>query len=288
MKHQATQTKRILGMVGSLLVIAALACGGGTSATQAPAVDSAGTAAALQATVDALSNAQTQQAQVPPTPIQLPTAEATTPPIQPTQSGPTTYVDDFGSDLGNWEVFSNDVGSAQITGGVLLLGPFKECADVGQGSAPFGCFTTCISCGVVGEYDMQVDAAYISGRSDQTFGMVLRFQDANDNGLVDSEDYYLDFELSVFDKFFAVYEHAANGSWSTLDQRTEDNIAGGKQINTLRANSYNGGAKIDLYLNGNNVETITLDSGSSSGSVGLAVGFRNMQAGFDNFSITLP
>lgn len=290
MTQHMVQTKRTLAMVGSFLVIAALACGGGGGggATNTPQVNVAGTAAALQSTADALAKAQTEQANVPPTAIQLPTAEATTETVQPTASGPTTYVDDFSADKGNWEVFTNDVGSAQISDGVLLLGPFKECADVGQASAPFGCFTQCISCGTVSDYDMQVDAAYISGRSDQTFGMVLRFQDVNNNGLVDKDDYYLDFELSVFDKFFAVYEHLAGGTWKTLDQRTEDNIAGGKQINTLRANSTEGGTKVALYLNGVNVETVTLDSASSSGTVGLAVGFRNMQAGFDNFSITLP
>jgi hypothetical protein len=281
------------------LVIAALACGGGgasesPTATPAPQIDVAGTAAALQGTADALAQAQTQQAQVPPTAVQLPTAaqlptaEAinTEPPA--TAAGPSTYVDTFDADNGNWEIFSNDVGSSQIGDGVLLLGPFTECADVGQASGPFGCFTQCLACGQVAEYDMQVDAAYISGVSDRTFGMVLRFIDNNGDGWVDSDDYFLDFELSVYDQFFAVYEHTPDGTWSTLDQRQESNIKSGSQINTLRAYAYNGGTSIDLFLNGTQVETITVNSNFASGAVGLVVGFRAMQAGFDNFQITLP
>lgn len=295
MRIHSTRAGRILLTVGSFLAIAALACGGGgasgggaTDTPQGPQVDTAGTAAALQRTADALGQIMTQQAQVPPTPIQLPTAETVNTLPPPTSSGPTTYTDDFSSDKNNWEIFSTDNGAAQISGGVLLLGPFRECADVGQSSAPFGCFTQCLTCNKVSEYDMQVDAAYISGVTDRTFGMLLRFQDANGDGYVNTEDYYLDFELSIYNQFFAVYEHNTDGKWSTLDQRTETNIASGTQINTLRANSYAGGTKIDLYLNGTQVETVTVDPSHSSGAVGLVVGFRAMQAGFDNFSITLP
>ncbi len=287
-------TGRAVLAVVTLLALAALACGGGvpgSSSTATPAIDIAATSAALQATADALAQAETQQAQVPPTAVQLPTAQPvdTEAPEQPTEaSGPQTYVDDFSSDLGNWEIFSNDTGSAQISDGVLLLGPFTECADVGQNSGPFGCFTQCKTCGVVSEYDMQVDAAYISGVSDRTFGMVLRFIDQNDDGYVDPEDYFVDFELSVYNQYFAVFEHTTDGQWNALDQRQENNINGGTNINTLRANSYNGGSTIDLYLNGNQVETVTPSAGATSGTVGLVVGFRAMQAGFDNFQITLP
>ena len=297
MKSNSPLTGRTVLAVVTLLTLAALACGAGLpggNSTATPAIDFQATAAALQATADALAQAETQQAQVPPTAPALPTAppEDTQAPEQPTQaSGPQSYVDDFSSDKGNWEVFSNDVGSAQISDGVLLLGPFNECTDVGQNSGPFGCFSQCLACGVVSEYDIQVDAAYISGRTDQTFGMVLRFQDANNNGLVDKEDYFLDFELSIYDQSFYVFEHLAGAGitdFPALDSRTETNIASGTQVNTLRAVSTNGGVNVDLYLNGTGVETITLDQATSSGTVGLVVGFRNMQAGFDNFQITLP
>jgi hypothetical protein len=278
------------------LVIAALACGGGggseePTATPAPQIDTAGTAAALQSTAEALAAAQTEQAQVPPTTVQLPTVEVvnTEPPPPPTEaqaSGPQTYVDDFSEDRDNFEIFDDGNGSAQISDGVLLLGPFTNCGDL-EGAA-FGCFTTCLACGLVTEYDMQVDAAYISGVSDRTFGMALRFIDNNGNGYVDSDDYFLDFELSVYDQFFAVYEHGTDGQWRTLDQRQESNIKSGSQINNLRAHSYNGGTSLDLYLNGTQVETITLSESYTTGYVGLVVGFRAMQAGFDNFQITLP
>ncbi len=255
------------------LAMAALACAGGAQPTAVPTA-------------------------LPPTeppPTKAPIIAAPTDTSAPVDVQPTTasgggdtqsYFDDFSSDQGNWEIFSNDSGSSQITKGVLLLGPFNDCSE--QGNSPFGCFTQCLWCGTLVNYDISVDAAYISGDQKQPFGMVLRFQDANGNGLVDPEDYYLDFEISTADQFFAVYQHLPNGGgWSTLDQRQEANIKS-NDINTLRAVAHDDGTKIDLYLNGNEVENLDVKSGSAYGTIGLVTGFSGMQAGFDNFTIALP
>jgi hypothetical protein len=117
--------------------------------------------------------------------------------------------------------------------------------------------------------------------------MVVRFQDQNGNGLVDPEDYYLDFEISTEDQYFAVYQHLPNEGWTTLDERQDPNIKV-NEINNLRAYAYNDGGTIELYLNGNLVETLTVQPDSAYGTVGLVTGFAGMQAGFDNFNITLP
>lgn len=278
MRNKPSSSVRIFILVLTALALAVLACGGGTPEPPPlptePPVDTAATAAALQSTAEALAAAQTQQAEVVPT----------EPALQPS-TNVQSYFDDFASDLGNWEIFSSDVGASQITDGVVLLGPFSDCADT-DSSGPFGCFTQCLWCGVLTDYDIQVDAAYIAGDANQTFGMVLRFQDQNHNGYVDPEDYYLDFEISTGTKSIGVYQHVPNEGWKTLDQRTEGNIMDG--INTMRAYAYDNGKTIELYLNGAQVEVLTLTDKSFYGTVGLVVGYQGMQAGFDNFQITLP
>jgi hypothetical protein len=207
-------------------------------------------------------------------------------PTTPPEAIVQTYFDDFSSDQGNWEVFSSDFGSAAIADNVMLLGPFNDCGET-DNSGPFGCFSQCLWCGTLVDYDITVDAAYISGDQSQPFGMVVRFQDQNGNGLVDPEDYYLDFEISTADQYFAVYQHLPGEGWSTLDERQDPNIKV-DEINTLRAYAYDGGTKIDLYLNGNLVENVSVNPDSVYGTIGLVTGFAGMQAGFDNFSITLP
>ncbi|MCL4559369.1 MAG: trypsin-like peptidase domain-containing protein [Chloroflexi bacterium] len=189
--------------------------------------------------------------------------------------------DDFSSDVGNWEIFDG----AQITGGIFYLGQFTDCADVGSDNA-FGCFTQCLTCGYTSTYDMQVDAAYVDGVTDRTFGMVLRFIDNNDNGLVDSDDYYLDFELSIYDKYFIIWEHNTDGKWYVIDQKNATAIKAGRKVNTLRAIASNGGTDVDIYINDEWVDGIQ-SIPYPEGSVGLVVGGRAMQAAFDNFYFTV-
>jgi hypothetical protein len=132
-------------------------------------------------------------------------------------------------------------------------------------------------------YDMQVDSGYVSGVTERTFGMVLRFVDNNGNGLVDSDDYYLDFELSIYDKYFIIWEHNTDGKWYVIDQKTDDSILAGRKVNNLRAVASNDGSDIDIYLNGSWVDGVT-GIPFKEGTVGLVVGGRAMQAAFDNFS----
>lgn len=276
MKYQSTRYA-ILSVVAAL-GMAALACGGGSAPTAAPT------------DVPLPTDAPPTKAPIA-VDTQAPVATDVPVDAQPTDSsvhaeGDQQYFDDFSSDLGNWEVFSNDTGSAKIDKGVLLLGPFNDCSE--NGDTPFGCFTQCLWCGTLVNYDISADAAYISGDQTQTFGLVLRFQDVNGNGLVDPEDYYLDYEISTADQSFYVYQHLPNGDgWTTLDQRTDENIKK-DDINTLRAFAHDDGTKIDLYLNGTQVENLDVKSGSAYGTIGLVTGFAGMQAGFDNFNITLP
>jgi len=189
----------------------------------------------------------------------------------------TGVQDDFAEDSGNFETFDG----AQVVNGIFYLGEFNDCADVGTDS-PFGCFSSCLTCGYASNYDMQVDAAYSDGVTERTFGMVLRFVDNNGNGLVDRDDYYLDFELSIYDQYATIWEHRTDGKWYQVADGFVGDINPGRRVNTLHAIATNGGADIDFYINDAYVTTVT-DIPFSEGTVGLVMGGRAMQVAFDNF-----
>lgn len=270
MSHKLTKT--VLGVI-SFVTVVALACGSASpTATPLPPPTPV---------PPTPTTAPTDTPPPPPTAVPAaPTAEVVT--TLPPDEGTTSFTggyDDFSEDTGAWEIFPG----AQIADGIFSLGPFENCADVGT-NQPFGCFSQCLACGRVSEYDMQVDAAYLSGVTDRTFGMVLRFVDENGDGLVDPEDYYLDFELSIYDQYFVIWEHM-DGGWTTVANSFEGSIKPGKNVNTLRAVA--AGNEMDLYVNGNWVNGVT-GVPFLAGTVGLVVGGRAIQAGFDDFSIEIP
>jgi hypothetical protein len=307
----STRGGKIIFTVAALLLAAALACGGGGASdatevppdTEAPSIDTEGTAAALQSTADALAQAQTEQAQVPPTAVTLPTAEAVDTQAPPaTESGggtgggiePGTYFDDFSEDVGNWETWDG----AQVAEGEFFLGPFADCGDL-QADTPYGCFSICLWCGVLTDYEASVDVRYVDGISERTYGIVLQFEDVNGNNWVDEEDYYLEYQVSAFTAFYTdnlyLREHVAgdpvgaNGfnfvrRW---DARPITNDTYG--TNRLGVVVTNSGTNFDLYLNDNFVDTVSFDGVSfSEGQIGLSISGRSVQVAFDDFTITLP
>jgi hypothetical protein len=285
-------------IAGLLLLAAALACGGGgvTRPTSAPTADLFATATALEATTAALAQSQTQQAQAPPTAIQLPTAPFTPEPTQPagqaTPAPASSVFTDFAADTGAFETFDG----AQVANGEFLLGPFPDCGDL-QADTPYGCFAVCLACGVVSNYDMAVDVRYGSGISERTYGLVLSFDDVNGNSVVDRDDYYLEYQISAFVAFYTdnlyLREHVAGAPVGAngfnfvrrWDARpiTHDTYG----VNNLRAVASSNGTAFDLYLNGTFVDTIAYSGVSASqGLVGLSISGRGVQAAFDNFNFT--
>lgn len=257
---------KVIGLGASFMALVALACGGlGAQPTPVP---------------------PPPPTPIPPTQTPVPPPTNTAAPVPTPVPSPasgsafTGGFDDFSEDYGGWEVFAG----SSIDSGILRLGPFSNCADVGSND-PYACFTQCLACGIVSEYEMQVDAAYLSGVSDRTFGMVLRFEDANGNAVVDGQDYYLDFSISVYDQYFVVWEYN-RGRWNRVYNTFSSAIRPGNNINTLYAYSYDSGSSIDLYVNGEFVANV-FDIPATQGSVGLAVGGRAVEVGFDNFEISI-
>jgi hypothetical protein len=141
-------------------------------------------------------------------PITVPLTEG---PVQQ-PAGEQTYFDDFSSNVGNCEVFTADVGSVQVTENVLLVGPFTDCGAAAGSS--FGCFSQCLWCGTLVDYKIEVDAGYMSGDAKGTYGLVLRFQDQDSDGVVEEGYYYLGFEIGTADQYLSVVQHTSDGKYN--------------------------------------------------------------------------
>ncbi len=42
--------------------------------------------------------------------------------------------------------------------------------------------------------------------------------DGDGDGYLDPNEYFLDFELSVYNQYFVVFEHSTDGKWNKLDE----------------------------------------------------------------------
>ncbi|MBI3243657.1 MAG: hypothetical protein HYZ49_15340 [Chloroflexi bacterium] len=267
--------KRILVPVVSFVTLLALACTcgglGGTTPTQEPPP------------TDEPLPTDAPPPTKPPivAPTEIPALPTDTPVPEPEAF--TGGFDDFTEDTGAWTTIPDRAG---IANGVFYLGPFDECSDIDD-STPFGCFTLCIACGYVSEYDMKVDVAYVDGVSSRLFGLILRFIDNDGDGFAHEGDYLLYFGLSVYDQFFRIWERNTDGKWYLVAESFEGSIRGGSKINTLRAVSYDSGSAMDLYINDTKVNTVT-DIPYDSGAVGFVLDGRAVTIGFDDFEISVP
>jgi len=296
MRRHRNAERRAPLLAACVLAIVALACGAGqpganaTVTPAAPVVDVQGTTAALQATVDASAAVMTAQAQVPPTQPQLPTAEAPEEPTEPPASTGLSFSEEFASDTGSFETFDG----AEITGGEFYMGQFTDCGDLAADSQ-FGCFSTCLSCGLVADYGMVVDVRYVDGISERTYGLVMQFVDENGNSVVDREDFYTEFQISAFTSYYIqnvqVRTHFPGNpvgidSWDQIWYDARDYTNAGYGANTLGVKSFDGGTSFELYVNDNYIDTVSKPTDEfSQGSVGISLSGRRVQVAFDNFAI---
>jgi len=169
---------------------------------------------------------------------------------------------------------------------VFYLGPFDECSDI-DSTTPFGCFSLCIVCGYLSNYDMKVDVAYVDGVSSRLFGLILRFIDNDGDGFANEGDYLLYFGLSVYNQSFRIWERSTDGNWNLVAESFEGSIRGGSKTNNLRAVATDNGSTIDLYINNTKVNTVT-GVPYDAGAVGFVLDGRAVTIGFDNFEISVP
>ncbi len=272
--------KRVLVPLVSFMTLVGLACTcGGLGVSSTPTATLEPPAAATEAPAVATEPPPTKPPILAPTDVPaLPTDTAV-----PEEQVFTGGVDDFSEDYGGWTTIPDVAG---IGNGVFYLGPFAECSDVDD-TTPFGCFTLCIVCGYLSEYDMKVDVAYVDGVSSRLFGLLLRFVDNDGDGFAHQGDYLLYFGLSVYNQRFRIWERNTDGKWYLLGDSFEGSINPGSQINTLRAVSYDGGTAMDLYINDTKVNTVT-GVPYDSGAIGLVLDGRAVTIAFDNFEISVP
>lgn len=290
---------RAFMLVISLLVLAAITCSVGGSTTGGDG---------LQATNDALVAQLTQAAGGPPTPAAATQQSGST--TSTSGSAGTSFSDDFSQDQGFWFVFDG----VTIGGNQMLVGPFKDCADIDVTIAPM-CFSVCTRCGILTDYDFTVDGQWVKGPTDRYMAVILRFDDKNDNNIPDrGQDYLLAFAWTAApvegSNFFVVEYIPISKTAPWLFNFADDGpFFGGDKINTLRFVSSQDGHRIDIYGDaGIRAATLTIDKPIiderllasrqfsltrdtppiTSGKIGLGVIRRGVQAAFSSFSITIP
>lgn len=288
---------RALLLVVSILALAAVTCSVGGS-TSSGGND-------LQATNDALVAQLTQAAGGPAAPSGSTQESGST---SGTTSGSTasgsSFRDDFSQDQGFWNLFDG----VTIANNQLLVGPFKDCADIDVSIAPM-CFSVCKTCGVLTDYDMTVEGQWKKGPTDRFMAVILRFDDVNDNNIPDrGQDYFLAFAwtaVPVNGANFFVFEFIPVSKTAPWVFNFSDSgpFFGGSKVNEFRFVSSQGGHRIDIYGDaGVRAATLTVDTPIidehmlasrydppiTSGKIGLGVIQRGVQAAFSNFSLTVP
>jgi hypothetical protein len=241
----------------ALLALFALACdlggaatgGAGTSGTQ-QALDS--TSAALDAKLTQAAGGSSSTA--------APTKEAAGD-TQAAPAGGGKVTDDF-SDTNDANWVLPKIGGITIADGAMTAGPYSEgqCLHIydndlqTQTAMNAQCFAVCKTCGIAQDYTMQVDVQWLSdSNTDKWLGLMLRFDDQNDNNIADiGKDYLLALGLApAAGQNYSAWEFVPfdrNQPW----HRTFDN-AGPiqyKSYTTIKVVSSNGGMRIEIYADG--------------------------------------
>jgi hypothetical protein len=250
-------------------------------------------AATLEALQQELANAQATAAAAgiaaPPTSAPAEQGE----PTRAMAAAPGEKVEDgFDSDMGTFALGE----AVQIQNGALLLGPFDQCAeDVAAFDSPINCNAVCLTCGAnLIDYHMQADISFADGLSDKQWGVILRFADANGNGLLDREDYLLVIGFDVYDNAWSIYYHIpdALSPWYHVKSGAAG-LRGQNLPNRFEATASNNGRMIEIRLNDKRLVLLTADAPqpgetlikdwAESGAVGFVDLGRRVQARFDNF-----
>lgn len=215
--------------------------------------------------------------------------------------GPTaTPTIDLGNDIE--EEFTTDTGVFSLTGNYLLendmlfLGPEDSCAlDRPDYVQPAGCLALCQACyAPSGNFSMGVDLMFASGVSEREFGIVLRFVDENEDGLLGDEDYLLVIGINIFTNEIKIYLHEPGNSLPMeLIEGKEGGFYPVGTSNRLDVISDDGGRQMDVLINDSRVfrlrgfssepgETF-IEPWVENGEVGLILLQRGVQVQYDNF-----
>jgi len=186
-----------------------------------------------------------------------------------TQSGQALYHDDFSDPTDGWPEASDAVGS---------LGYSQGAYRVVVNSAGYDLWA--VSRQTYRDVQVEVDTARLAGTSDNRFGLICRYQDA--------ENFYV-FIISS-DGYYAT-AIIQNGTSSLLGQEMmayNAAIIHGDGPNHIRFDCI--GNALTGYVNGQQVAVVN-DSTFSTGDAGLLAGAfdkSGVEIGFDNFMVIKP
>lgn len=195
---------------------------------------------AQQATITALQGAQDGQ------PDQSKEPE----PADGSGDSQTNFDTDFSSDDGHFTLDKKMV----IEEDGLYMGEFEKCADFSlEIDRPIGCIAICETCGIVSEYDERVEITYEDGYVDKMFGLVIRFNDENDNNMIDREDYFLGWAYNAYPQPNASYlfEHIPTdfAGWKVYGPFPRHLRGKQDKPSIIRIIAWNGGSRIIIYMN---------------------------------------
>lgn len=262
-----------LSYVIAILLLVSLACA--SFADIAPTEDSMAaeslqnTQTALEATSQAISALQTEQAAPTSTPI--PTKYPTKVPTATATPGPLVINDEFDEDVGRW----SGCNQCGIADGVFYLGPNPV-----ENDYLGGYIAICEDCGYVEYFKMAVDATYLTGPSDRGFGLVIWENDGN----------YVDIELTTW-KYYGIWYFEKIGErgknlWYPVTGEgfiSTAYLRPGRLTNRVEVEVANqsGRRMAIVSINGKVVKTFEMYGGP--GRVGLVVGMHSIGISFDNF-----
>lgn len=208
--------------------------------------------------------------------IPLPTIEIPTLPPIDVPTGNVLLQDDFSSDTGEWEIFSDgSEGSAEITNGSYVIQSFTNLWIWGRTDTDFTNTVT------------DLDVTYVSGPSNLNVGMgIFCWVNLRDDTSLDA---YL---LAISgDGYYNISQFNAGSPTSLVDWAYSDVINQGSATNSIRATC--SGNQLTLEVNGVELASTTVSGGATSGGIALAAGSfesesPNAEVHFDNVVVSEP
>jgi hypothetical protein len=180
---------------------------------------------------------------------------------------PLPFTEDFSSSTNGWKTASDDAMTIGLQDGALHF--MIEDLDTIAWSTPTD--------KRFGDFVLDVDATQVDGPSDNTYGVIFRYQD-------DRNFYRLDISG---DGYFAVFKRT-DGAWTKVQDYLETpSVKQGNATNHLQVTAQ--GNQFTLNVNGQTVKTFD-DNDFSTGNVGVTAGTLFDNAGvhiaFDNFNVS--
>ncbi len=258
--------KSLIAFVLILLVLAG--CASGPSAEELASTAVAQTAAAASPTPlpsnTPLPTATATLTPVPPTATPLPTNTPRPTETKVPTPTPGPFVDDFSTENAAWAKCDG----VKVEDGQLLMGPYDASAN----------FNTCVcdTCQPAAYYRMSVDATYVEGQVDRTFGVQMM-----------NQKFALYLGISPFQAYSISKYDWETDQWTDLTFKWSTLVKASKAPNHLEIEAKPAvkEGQVDIYIKINDKTAYVLYGQDALLSVpAFGVAWHAMGVAFDNFS----